>query len=129
MRTATVVKSRDGATGKKFSFRLEEIQLPEPDSFGEARSTCVVRQCDSPAAEYEVRVPKGEHQKFVWSAFHDVALAGDSVSEESVISQAAKKMAKPEGRDTRRQNAVRGLNGLIAADFLRRADDGQLRQV
>jgi RecA-family ATPase len=42
-RTATLVKSRDSATGLQFCYTLEQVTLPEPDSFGDPRTTIVVK--------------------------------------------------------------------------------------
>jgi RecA-family ATPase len=42
-RTATLIKSRDSATGLQFSYTLDPVTLPEPDSFGEPRTTIILR--------------------------------------------------------------------------------------
>ncbi len=43
LRTATLVKSRDSATGLQFAYELDVVTLPEPDSFGDPRTTIVVK--------------------------------------------------------------------------------------
>jgi AAA domain len=43
IRTATLTKSRDSAAGVHIEFKLEIITLPDPDCFGDPRTTCIVR--------------------------------------------------------------------------------------
>jgi hypothetical protein len=43
IRTATLTKSRDSAAGVQIHFELFVITLPEPDCFGDPRTTCIVR--------------------------------------------------------------------------------------
>jgi hypothetical protein len=43
IRTATLTKSRDSAAGIQIHFELSVITLPEPDCFGDPRTTCIVK--------------------------------------------------------------------------------------
>ncbi len=43
VRTATLVKARDYATGLQVRFELDQVALPDRDSFGDATTTVVIR--------------------------------------------------------------------------------------
>ncbi len=42
IRTATLIKARDAATGQQLAYKLDQHEVPEPDNFGDPRTTIVV---------------------------------------------------------------------------------------
>jgi hypothetical protein len=46
VRTATVTKNRNGPVGAEIFYKLETIQQPEPDEFGDPVTTVIVRPAD-----------------------------------------------------------------------------------
>lgn len=60
IRTATLIKARDAATGQQMAYKLDEQPVPEPDNFGDQRTTIVV----TPVGIQEVprKRPKGVAQ-------------------------------------------------------------------
>lgn len=67
-------KSKDGADGDAYSFRLEVVQLG-PDSDGEPVSSCVVRRDLSAADVAQVRLPQGGNQRVVLEALRPMFAA------------------------------------------------------
>ncbi len=59
IRTATLTKSRDFATGLQLSYELEPVMLDEPDEFGDPRSTIIVKPTAVPVVK---RKPNGVAQ-------------------------------------------------------------------
>jgi RecA-family ATPase len=110
LRTATLTKSRDSATGLQLAYELEVVTLPEPDCFGDARTTIIVRATD--ATQRRVR-PKGAAQEKLLTELERRHRAGEIAWDEATIREAGR------GIGLHRNSASKALSGLHQGGFLR----------
>jgi KaiC/GvpD/RAD55 family RecA-like ATPase len=104
-RTATLVKSRDSATGLQFCYTLEQVTLPEPDSFGDARTTIVVTGA---AVQQRRPKPTGARQQAMLAELERRYRTGEHGWSEAVMREAGRGIGiKPQSV----RDAVRGLCG------------------
>jgi AAA domain len=115
VRTVTVVKARDAATGQQFSFTLDVIPVPEPDSFGDPRTVCIVQ----PTATAKVRRrPGGKAQDQLLQELERRYRAGETIWSVATIRVAGK------GIGLHRNSIPKAMSGLERAGFLRGPPEG-----
>jgi putative DNA primase/helicase len=118
-----VSKSKDGADGDAYPFRLEAVNLA-PDDEGEPATSCVVRRDESPENATRSRLPKGGNQKVVLDALGDLlrksanrGMAGAPPQRPCVEAEAAieaiapRLLCEPLRRKERTRQALTGLQG------------------
>lgn len=114
-RMIKVTKQKDGESGLKFGFRLEQMTLGF-DRYGDDITSCVAVEADAPAKAEETptrlkRMGRIEtHLLEMMSFFPDVS----AVPMEKFILKAVEALPEPQegARDTRRQNVTRALRLL-----------------
>jgi hypothetical protein len=109
IRTATLVKARDAATGLQVRFELEQVTLEERDTFGDARTTIVVRPTSQPASRPR---PSGRRQDQLLTELERRYRTGERQWDEATIAKA--------GRDLgmHRNSPRDAARALIRAGFL-----------
>jgi len=109
IRTATLVKSRDSATGRQFAYKLEPVELPETDAFGDPRTTIVV----APAELAIVRPrPGGARQQSLLAELERRHRTGETAWDEATIRKAGRSLGMP------RNSPSDAIKGLIRAGYL-----------
>lgn len=109
VRTATLVKSRDHATGLQLRFELEPVALPERDSFGEPLTTIVVRPSNQAAPRPR---PGGQRQRELLMELERRYREGERTWDEASICKAGR------GLGMHRNTPSAALKGLIQAGYL-----------
>ena len=109
IRTATLVKSRDSATGLKFCYTLEPVALPEPDSFGDSRTTIVVKAAN--IGESKPR-PTGARQQTLLAELERQYRTGVHGWSEAVIREAGRTLG------IKAQSVRDAIRGLLSAGYL-----------
>jgi KaiC/GvpD/RAD55 family RecA-like ATPase len=109
VRTATLIKSRDSATGRQFHYMLEPVTLPEPDCFGDPRTTIIVK----PVSVGKSRPrPTGARQQALLAELERRYRTGETGWTEAVVREAGRTIGiKP-------QSARDALKGLMVAGYL-----------
>jgi RecA-family ATPase len=109
VRTATLVKARDCATGMQLRFELEQVILAERDSFGDPRSTIVVRATSQPAPR---KRPSGRCQEQLLAELERRHRIGERNWDEAIVRKA--------GRDLgmHRNSPAKALRSLIDGGYL-----------
>jgi hypothetical protein len=110
VRTATLVKSRDSAAGRQFFFSLDVVTLATPDSFGDPRTSCVVRPVDVPISQR--RRPGGKAQEQLLAELERRYRANDTHWDEASIRKAG------QGVGMHRNSIPKALKGLLASGFV-----------
>lgn len=113
-RNATVTKMKDGSDGEALAFKLRTVELGEtPD--GEIESSCVVEHVETAPSEQisGKQKPSGRHETAMFDMLKLMAPSG-TVADEDLVAGYAAKMPKGEGKDRRKRDAQRALEGLIA---------------
>lgn len=106
VRTATLIKSRDSQTGLQFCYTLDKVTLPERDSFGDPRTTVVVK---STAVRQSRPRPKGKRQQALLVELERRHRIGETGWGEAEATMAARSLGMPP------QSARDALKGLIHA--------------
>jgi KaiC/GvpD/RAD55 family RecA-like ATPase len=112
IRKATLVKSRDTATDLQLCYSLESVTLPEPDSFGDVRTTVVVKPLRLSATKPR---PSGARQQELLAELERRHRAGETGWSEAGIKETGRDMG------IRPQSVRDALKSLIRAGYL----DGQ----
>lgn len=108
-------KQKDGEDELRWGFELEVVQLGVDEDLDPVTS-CVVIEAEVPVAEGQRRA-LGPVEKVVMDVVRGQCAGGVRAPVESVVSEAAGRLVKPEGaRDTRRQRVRQSLNRLISTD-------------
>jgi Mrp family chromosome partitioning ATPase len=109
VRTATLMKARDHATGLQLRFELEAVALPERDSFGDPCTTIVVRPSTQAAPRPR---PSGKRQEQLLAELERRYRTGERQWDEASICKA--------GRDLgmHRNSPRDALRGLTKAGYL-----------
>ena len=109
VRTATLVKARDCATGTQLRFELEQVILDERDSFGDPRSTIVVRASTQAAPRPR---PGGKRQQALLADLERRYRTGELHWDEATVREAGRSigMSKSTAQDA--------LKGLMGAGYL-----------
>lgn len=106
---------KDGMDGETFGFKLKVIPLGLTAD-GEEESSCVIEHVDTAPERHSAgkQKPSGAHQVALWDLLKVMAPSG-SVNFEDLAAGYAKKMPVGEnGRDLRKRDAKRALDGLVA---------------
>jgi len=109
VRTATLVKARDHATGTQLRFELEPVQLSERDSFGDPYTTVVVRASLQPAPNPR---PKGARQRQLLGELERRHRTGEQHWDEATVCKAARDLGIPAS------SVTDALRGLMKAGYL-----------
>jgi hypothetical protein len=109
IRTATLVKSRDSATGLQLCYTLEVVTLDALDSFGDARTTIIVK----PATVQQAKPrPSGARQQALIADLERRYRTGETSWDEATIRKAGRDLGMP------RNSPADALRGLIKAGFV-----------
>lgn len=128
-----IEKSKDGADGMRYHFRLESVPLGD-DGDGDPVSSCVVEWIKGKPKVWE---PKGEWQKRIVAAvggiLDDLAFDGNLPAEvsmpvEKVIEKAISTVPKPPN-DRRREMARKAIRLIVEAFVYSLSDDGTTLKV
>jgi AAA domain-containing protein len=109
VRTATLVKSRDSATGLQFCYTLEKVTLPERDSFDDPRTTVIVRSTEVRQSRPR---PKGKRQQALLAELERRHRTGETGWAEAEATAAARSLGMPP------QSARDALKGLMHAGYV-----------
>jgi hypothetical protein len=110
VRTATLIKSRDSATGLQFCYTLEPVELADPDSFGDPRTTIIVKPVQTQQRKPR---PSGQRQQSLLAELERRHRTGETFWDEATIRKAARDLGmKP-------ASSVTGAyTGLLKAGYL-----------
>jgi hypothetical protein len=109
VRTATLVKSRDSATGLQICYTLETVTLDKLDSFGDPRTTIIVK----PATVQQSKPrPSGMRQQALLADLERRYRTGETSWDEATIRKAGRDLGMP------RNSPGDALRGLIKAGFI-----------
>lgn len=122
IRTATLTKSRDSAAGVQIHFELLVITLPDPDCFGDPRTTCIVRG----ARLADIPKPRPVHTAKAQTKLLDELerryRTGETVWDRATILKAARNTGIS-------RNAPKpALEGLMRAGFVKGNDSRMVLQ-
>ena len=112
-------EAKDGAGGMVWPFRLRNVTLGI-DADGDPLSSCVIEHTDDlpPGEGTSKQKPTGKYEPIVLEELRKmVTPEAPHVDAEDLYNAALKKLAPDEsaaGRDMRKRNAKRGLEGLVA---------------
>jgi len=109
VRTATLTKARDDATGLQLRFELEQVVLDERDSFGDAQTTIVVRATTQ--AKPRAR-PSGARQRELLGELERRHRTGEQSWDEATVHKAGRDLGMP------RNSPRDALQGLQAGGFV-----------
>ena len=109
IRTATLVKSRDSATGLQLHYELEVVGLPDPDAFGDTRTTIVVKPAT--VTQRQPR-PGGKQQQALLVELERRYRTGEKSWDEATIRKAGRDLGMP------RNSPADALRGLQTAGFV-----------
>ncbi|MEZ5514070.1 MAG: AAA family ATPase [Steroidobacteraceae bacterium] len=109
VRTATLTKSRDSATGVQLAYELEVSTLQEMDAFGDPRTTVVVRPVQ---AEVRRPWPKGAQQGSLLGELERRHRTGETAWDEATVRKIGRELGMP------RNSPADALRGLIRAGFV-----------
>lgn len=128
-RVATVTKLKDGLDNTEYGFKLDVVNLGT-DSDGDPITSCVV----VPTGEEGVpgggrRVVLGDLEKLTLRVLEDIiGLSGEDVKINDLADAVVAQKVVPDGRDTRRQVALKALDRLVEKGKLR-LDNGIVRRI
>jgi putative DNA primase/helicase len=114
IRTATLTKSRDSATGLQFCYLLEQVTLPEPDSFGDPRTTIVVKQVG--ASDMPRKRPGGKAQEQLLAELERRHRTGETSWDRATVRKAGRECGM------HRNSPEAALQGLIKSGFVAGSD-------
>lgn len=135
-RVAMASKQKDSVDGEQWPFKLTRVVLGLDDE-GDEISSCVVTHTEdiAPSGNGKAR-PSGKYEPIVLETLQKMSV-GTSVDLDDLLAGCIKHLAQEaDGRDTRKRNAKRGLDGLLAKKLafmhegrvsltsVRNADDG-----
>jgi AAA domain-containing protein len=109
VRTATLIKARDHATGLQLRFQLEPVALPDRDQFGDPCTTVVVVPSTAPVT---VARPAGKRQEQLLTELERRHRDGEKRWDRAAVTAAAK------GLGFHRNTAAAALDGLISAGYM-----------
>jgi AAA domain len=114
IRTATLTKSRDSATGLQFCYRLEQMTLPELDSFGDPRTTIIVKSVG--ASDMPRKRPGGKAQDQLLTELERRHRTGETSWDRATVLKAGR------GIGLHRNTASTACSGLAKAGFITGTD-------
>jgi KaiC/GvpD/RAD55 family RecA-like ATPase len=109
VRTATLVKARDHATGLQLRFELEAVALPERDSFGDPCTTVVVRPSGQPAPRPR---PSGQRQRELLTELERRYRTGERQWDEATVCKGGRDLGMP------RNSPADALRGLMKSGYV-----------
>jgi AAA domain len=109
IRTATLIKSRDSATGLQFCYTLEAVTLPERDSFGDPRTSIVVKSAEIRQSKPR---PTGKRQQALLGELERQHRSGVQGWSEALIREAGRTLG------IKAQSTRDALKGLMTAGYL-----------
>ncbi len=109
VRTATLIKARDAATGQQLQYKLDAQPVPEPDNFGDPRTTIVVTQVGATVAR---KRPKGAAQQRLLDELERRYRTGETGWSEADIRQALHHMGM------HRNSASRAITSLQISGYI-----------
>lgn len=109
VRTATLTKARDCATGLQLRFELEPVTLEERDTFGDARTTIVVKASSVPAPRPR---PSGKRQEELLTELERRYRSGERQWDEATVCKAGRELGM------HRNSPRAALRGLQVAGYL-----------
>ena len=109
VRTATLTKARDCATGLQIRFELEPVMLDERDSFGDPRSTIVVRETNIAAPRPR---PSGRRQQQLLDELERRYRTGEHRWDEATIREAGRTLGMSYN------SAKDALRALVSAGYV-----------
>lgn len=109
IRTATLTKSRDSATGLQFAYELEQVTLPTPDAFGDARTTII---CKPVTVTQKRPRPSGARQQALLAELERRHRTGETSWDEATVRECGRTIGIPK---TSLHDAIKGL---IRAGYL-----------
>ena len=115
-RAVESTKLKDGADGMVWPFKLKTVVLGM-DSDGDPLSSCVVEHTDElPSGTGPRQKASGKYEPLVLEVLQKmVTPEAPHVAQDDLLEGAVTKLAKEgDGRDFRKRNAKRGLDGLLA---------------
>jgi hypothetical protein len=110
VRTATLIKARDEATGAQLRFELEVVVLDERDTFGDARTTIVVKPATGVVATR--RRPSGARQQALLTELERRYRTGEHSWDEATVRKAGRDLGMP------RNSPTDALKGLQTAGYI-----------
>ena len=109
IRTATLTKARDHATGLQLRFELEAIALTDRDSFGDPLTTIVVQ----PTTQKAMRPrPSGRRQQELLTELERRYRTGERSWDEATLRKAGRDLGMP------RNSPADAIRALIKAGYL-----------
>jgi RecA/RadA recombinase len=119
MRVAKVTKQKDGADGSKFAFKLRTVPVGM-DEDGEVIESCVVEYVDDAPAARTRAAPRGDVERIVLKAAHDlVGQGGEPPTVQDVIEEAISTLPT---KDRARFRVQRALERLQSREYLSTRD-------
>ena len=109
IRKAILIKSRDSATGLQICYTLEQVTLPDVDSFGDPRTTIIVKQTE---VRQQRPRPSGKQQLALLAELERRHRSGETAWDEATIRKAARELDMP------RNSPHAALRGLIKAGYV-----------
>lgn len=109
VRTATLVKARDHATGLQLRFELDAVTLPERDSFGDPYTTIVVRASGQAAPRPR---PSGQRQRELLTELERRYRTGERQWDEATVAKAGRDLGMP------RNSPADAIRGLVKSGYL-----------
>jgi KaiC/GvpD/RAD55 family RecA-like ATPase len=109
IRTAILAKSRDSATGLQICYTLEQVTLPDLDSFGDAHTTVIVRLAE--VRQHRPR-PSGKQQLALLFELERRHRSGETAWDEATVRKAGRDLDMP------RNSPHAALKALIKAGYV-----------
>jgi hypothetical protein len=110
VRTATLTKSRDSAAGIQIHFELSIVTLPEPDCFGDPKTTCIVRAAGQ--SQIPKRRPTGKAQEQLLAELERRHRTGQCAWDRATVRKAGREIGM------HRNSPEVALHGLIRSGFV-----------
>jgi KaiC/GvpD/RAD55 family RecA-like ATPase len=109
IRTAILIKSRDSATGLQICYTLEQVNLSNVDSFGDPRTTVLVRRAET---RQQRPRPSGKQQLALLAELERRHRSGETAWDEATVRKAGRELDMP------RNSPSAALKGLINAGYV-----------
>jgi KaiC/GvpD/RAD55 family RecA-like ATPase len=109
VRTATLTKSRDNATGQELQYELDVVELDELDSFGDVRTTVVVKPTTRTATRAR---PKGSVQLALLEEIERRSRCGETSWDERTARDIGRAVCESP------YSAARALSALKASGYV-----------
>jgi hypothetical protein len=108
---------KDGEDGAKFAFKLVPVEIGV-DADGEPVTSCIVESASLASVGNKKEPKPGSIERTLLDAIRDDPSIDGRVSIAAIVEAVAKKLPKPEDRDTRKQHLARALRALASKGFI-----------